>query len=233
MVKPLSFKGDKKTKKRKRADKDVESRNELATSSAAAELASTEGADDQNWVSADVPNDIAGPVVIILPSTPLTCLASDANGKIFASEVENMVEGDPSTAEPHDVRQVWVATKIAGTEGFNFKGHHGRYGVLHSYSAAQKESLTISCDCTGILVATSMGSSAPQRPPYLPLNPSLSFPLLTRAACCRFKYAEGIKRPFFLLRKAAKGTWRSGAMPRMFRLRLPSASACRHASSQS
>lgn len=42
------------------------------------------------------------------------------------SELENLIEGDPATAEPHDVRQVWVATKVAGSEGVSFKGHHGR-----------------------------------------------------------------------------------------------------------
>ncbi|KAL1954610.1 hypothetical protein VTO42DRAFT_905 [Malbranchea cinnamomea] len=137
MVKPLTFKGDKKTRKRKRADKDDEPRKQLATSSAA-ELASVEDADDQTWVSADVTSDIAGPVLIVLPTSPPTCLACDANGKVFASELENLMEGDPSTAEPHDVRQVWIATRVAGTEGFNFKGHHGRY---------------LSCDKYGMLSA--------------------------------------------------------------------------------
>ena len=131
MVKPLTFKGDKKPKKRKRSDKDDESRKQVALSS---NPASTEEVDDDhNWVSADVPGDIAGPVVIVLPSSPPTCLACDANGKVFASEIENMIEGSPSSAEPHDVRQVWVATKVAGSDGFNFKGHHGRYGSVHLF----------------------------------------------------------------------------------------------------
>ncbi|KAI1979091.1 hypothetical protein LOZ53_003120 [Ophidiomyces ophidiicola] len=141
MVKPLTFKGDKKVKKRKRADGDDRALTQ------AKNLSSTQSADhdDQNWVSADVPSDISGPVVIVLPSTPPTCIACDVNGKVFASEIENMIEGDPSTAEPHDVRQVWVATKVAGSEGFNFKGHHGRY---------------LSCDKYGILNATSSAISA-------------------------------------------------------------------------
>jgi protein FRG1 len=37
------------------------------------------------------------------------------------------------------VRQVWVATKIAGTDGVNFKGHHGRY-VSVLYAAALENS---------------------------------------------------------------------------------------------
>ena len=51
-----------------------------------------------------------------------------------------MIEGDPATAEPHDVRQVWIATRIAGTgEGqVSFKGAHGKY---------------LGCDTYGILSA--------------------------------------------------------------------------------
>lgn len=141
MVKALTFKGDKKTKKRKQQDRDNNDNEgdnprpeqQQKQLSAAADAggggdaaSTTADSDDQNWVSADVTGDLVGPVVIVLPSSPPTCLACDANGKVFASGVENMVEGDPGTAEPHDVRQVWVATRVAGSDGVNFKGHHGR-----------------------------------------------------------------------------------------------------------
>ena len=137
MVKPLTFKGDKKSKKRKRPDRDdndndgnqpPRSERQQQQLSAADDDAASAAAnsDDQDWVSADVTGDLAGPVVIVLPSSPPTCLACDAQGKVFASEVENMVEGDPRTTEPHDVRQVWVATKVAGSDSVNFKGHHGK-----------------------------------------------------------------------------------------------------------
>lgn len=132
MVKPLSFKGDKKSKKRKHRDEDSESRRPKPSSDnnavvPAASAEEEQPTDEQSWVSADVASDLNGPVVFVLPSTPPTCIACDANGKVFASELENVIENDPSTAEPHDVRQVWVATKVAGAEGFGFKGHHGRY----------------------------------------------------------------------------------------------------------
>lgn len=125
MVKPLSFKGDKKVKKRKRvADPDdaESSSSKTLTTSALAEPES-----DDSWVSADAPSDITGPIVVVLPTEKATCLACDAVGKVFASELENIVESDASTAEPHDVRQVFVANRVAGTEDFNLKGHHGRY----------------------------------------------------------------------------------------------------------
>lgn len=144
MVKPLSFKGDKSSKKRKRQEGD--DRNQaLSTAKFADAPATTEGGDTQedeselSWVSAEAPTDIAGPVLLTLPTSPPSCLACDANGKVFASELENLVSEDPTTAEPHDVRQVWVANRVAGTENFSWKGHHGRY---------------LSCDKFGILSAT-------------------------------------------------------------------------------
>ncbi|KAM5456821.1 hypothetical protein MaudCBS49596_001062 [Microsporum audouinii] len=140
MVKPLSFKGDKKSKKRKRQHDDNEGKTIAEPSkSTATDIEATADEDGQNWVSANTPADIAGPVLIVLPSTPPSCIACDVNGKVFASELENIVEGNPSTAEPHDVRQVWVATKVVGSEGISFKGHHGscdKYGILTANSSA-------------------------------------------------------------------------------------------------
>lgn len=132
MVKPLSFKGD-KPKKRKVRDADPTHPSKTRKTTTAVEDqtqdqdASTEPASDQSWVSADTPSDIAGPVVLVLPSDEPTCLASDANGKVFASVLENLIDGNTGTAEPHDVRQVWVASRVAGMEGFSFKGAHGKY----------------------------------------------------------------------------------------------------------
>lgn len=128
MVKPLTFKGD-KPKKRKTRDRDTDPDRSATpkTRKTAAPTPDEDNPDDQSWVSADAPTDIAGPIVLVLPSDVPTCVASDANGTVFASALENLVEGDPGTAEPHDVRQVWVATRVAGTEGFSFKGQHGKY----------------------------------------------------------------------------------------------------------
>ncbi|KAH8700540.1 FRG1-like family-domain-containing protein [Talaromyces proteolyticus] len=149
MVKPLTFKGDKRPKKRKHRDEDYTERDHDSKASSlvpttATAAANDYAADEQSWVSADIPTDINGPVIFVLPSSPPTCIACDANGKVFASQLENVIENEPSTAEPHDVRQVWVATRVAGTEGFGFKGHHGRY---------------LSCDKFGILSATASAIS--------------------------------------------------------------------------
>lgn len=153
MVKPLSFKGDKKApKKRKRtaAADDEAAGDPSSTSSQVAKRTTTAAAttnddgaaehDDDSWVSAEAVTDVVGPVMIVLPTEAPAALACDSNGKVFALPIENIVDGNPATAEPHDVRQVWVANRVSGTESFRFKGHHGRY---------------LACDKIGQLSATS------------------------------------------------------------------------------
>ncbi|KAF2737152.1 actin-crosslinking protein [Polyplosphaeria fusca] len=180
MPKPLVFKGDKKPKKRKRA---ADADDALPPSSK--ELVNTTGTpnaeteDDDSWVNADSPNDISGPVLIVLPSEPPTCIACDLNGKVFASSVENFVEGDPSTAEPHDTRQVWVANRVAGTESFSFKSNQGRY---------------LGCDKYGVLSATNTAISPEESILCIPVpNSPSTFSLQTQRDTF-FKLDESSKR---------------------------------------
>jgi protein FRG1 len=134
MPKALHFKGDKKIKKKKRTTEPYDADN---APSKALTIPAEGTEDDDSWVSAEVPSDISGPVVIVLPTDRPSCLACDANGKVFSSALENIVDGDLATAEPHDVRQVFVANRVAGTEGLSLKGHHGRlvcsFSRPHSY----------------------------------------------------------------------------------------------------
>jgi protein FRG1 len=131
MVTPLSFKGDKKPKKRKRVDTEEKFGAEGSSSRDLVKAGESQAAvDDDSWVTAEATGDVIGPVIFVLPSEPPTCVACDTSGKVFASPLENIINDDPSTAEPHDVRQVWVANRVAGTETFSFKGHHGKY-VFH------------------------------------------------------------------------------------------------------
>ncbi|KAI0160825.1 actin-crosslinking protein [Xylariaceae sp. FL1272] len=146
MVKPLSFKGDKKPKKRKRTEADSATEN-IASNELVATAPPDHGEDDDSWVSAEAVGDVTGPVMIVLPSSPPTCIACDANGKVFTDPIENIIDGNPSTAEPHDVRQVWVANKIHGTENYRFKGRYGKY---------------LACDKYGMLSATSEAIAPPE-----------------------------------------------------------------------
>lgn len=135
-VKPLSFKGDsKKPKKRKQRSYEED---ESGTAVRDGDHPTLDPADDDSWTMPDQPSDLTGPTLIVLPTNPPTCLASDAHGNIFASQLENIVESYEETAEPHDVRQVWVASTVAGTGQISFKASHGGY---------------LSCDSIGVLGA--------------------------------------------------------------------------------
>ncbi|EPQ64231.1 Bgt-4570 [Blumeria graminis f. sp. tritici] len=145
MVKALTFKGDKKIKKRKRIESDDKFPKEgfsAASEAHTVKAVDDNGTDDDSWISAETSVDVVGPVVIVLPSESPTCIACDSSGKVYASELENIIDKNPASAEPHDVRQVWVANRVAGTESLNFKGHHGKYlgcdkfGLLSSNSEA-------------------------------------------------------------------------------------------------
>ncbi|GME37119.1 putative frg1-like family protein [Neofusicoccum parvum] len=176
MVKPLSFKGDKKPKKRKRAagddNEDGAPAGKEPTKSGSS--AATAAEDDDSWVTAEAVSDISGPVTFVLPTEPVTFLGCDANGTVFTSKVENIVESDPLTAEPHDVRQVWIANRVAGTENFSFKGHHGKYlgcdkvGVLSAHREAISPEESFLC----IPVADNPGTFAiqTQREKFVSVN---------------------------------------------------------------
>ncbi|KAM0223945.1 hypothetical protein ACHAPA_005394 [Fusarium lateritium] len=140
MVKPLSFKGDKKVKKRKRTDAENSQRDAVDEETGQLQKTGEEAENDDTWVSAEAATDVVGPIMIVLPTDTPSALACDTTGKVFVIPIENIVDGNPATAEPHDVRQVWIANRVSGTESFRFKGHHGRY---------------LSCDKIGMLSATS------------------------------------------------------------------------------
>ncbi|KAK8208301.1 FRG1-like family protein [Phyllosticta capitalensis] len=169
MVKPLVFKGDKPKKKRKRAAAaDHDDEHAPSSSNSKALSAPTHNDDtaeeDDSWVTAETLSDIAGPVTVVLPTDAPTFLASDANGKVFASAVENMIDGDALTAEPHDVRQVWVATRLVGTDKFSFKGHHGRYlgSDAHGILSAHREAISPEETFALVPVADNTGTFALQ-----------------------------------------------------------------------
>lgn len=134
-IKPLSFKGDKKSSSKKRKHR---TDDPTSTSHSNDAISSTDPQEDDSWTTPDAPSDLTGPTIIILPTIPPTCLAADANGNVFASQLENIVESHAETAEPHDVRQVWIANQIPGTGSVSFKGSHGGY---------------LSCDAMGVLGA--------------------------------------------------------------------------------
>lgn len=144
MVKPLAFKGEKQ-RKRKRADNTPLQDDGLRSrTNVKGGQDGDQGATEKSWVTADRLEDISGPIIIVVSSNPPSFLACDGGGKVFALEAENMLKDgeerpDPSTAEPHDVRGVWMANRIVGSESISLKGHHHKY---------------LSCDAAGGLSAS-------------------------------------------------------------------------------
>jgi protein FRG1 len=131
MVTKLKFKGE-KTKKRKRTYDDPESQG----------TSTRDDADDQGWVDAASLEDIStGPLFITFNSSPPVALASDPLGKIFASALKVKYEEDVefSNVEPDDVRQVWIATRLAESSKISLKTATGKF---------------LSCDKIGLLSAS-------------------------------------------------------------------------------
>src|ERR1700712_4396085 len=98
MVKPLSFKGDKKSgKKRKRAaaddglNKADSNSTAVTTTSTTVATTSTAAPEDDSWVGADAITDISGPVILVLPTDTPSALSCDVNGKVFTIPIENMI----------------------------------------------------------------------------------------------------------------------------------------------
>ncbi|KAK0117922.1 hypothetical protein ONS95_012236 [Cadophora gregata] len=181
MVKPLTFKGDKKVRKRKRVDVAEKFGDEDGSSSKQVALSKADedpAVDGDSWVTAEATGDVVGPIVLVLPSDPPSCIACDTNGKVFASALENIINDDPSTAEPHDVRQVWVANRVAGTETFSFKGHHGRYLSCDKYGilSANTEAVSPFESFLSIPTADTPGTFQIQtlRDTFLTIKPSIS-----------------------------------------------------------
>ncbi|KAL8647774.1 MAG: hypothetical protein Q9210_005360 [Variospora velana] len=144
MVKPLVLKGEKITKKRKAVSAEDNLQVQKKTRESRADVQ-----EDDRWVTADAVDDIRGPIVIVLPSTLPSCIACDAGGKVFVSKLENVVE-----VEPHNIRQVWIVSKVAGTDNIGLKGHHGRYlncdktGILSAQTEAMSPEETFACIAT-------------------------------------------------------------------------------------
>lgn len=184
MVKALSFKGDKKVHKKRKREKtegDGDEQEQQKQSALPSDAAPT---DEEHWVSADKVDDVAGPVMLVLSSSkPASCVAVDQLGKVFSSAVENMVENEAHTAEPHDIRQVWISAKIAGSsDRFTFKGHHGRYLTSDQYGilSSTKEAVSPEETFTLALAQDSPGHFTIQttRKTYLALDDTSTPPTI-------------------------------------------------------
>lgn len=129
MVKPLSFKGDPKSKKRKHRPTSPPPSALTNTTSDAASLD-----EDQTWTSPSNPSDLTGPTTLLVSGS---FLSADPAGKIFLSPTED--------DEPTDVRQVWLTTRPKDSNVFALRSSSGGYlsctssGDLHALPTARGE----------------------------------------------------------------------------------------------
>lgn len=121
-MKKLSFKGDKSSdsKKRKRAHDSGtrdSSNSALPTARPTGKVSHEDGNEDDDkhgWCSATCNEDVQGPIVICIAHTAgasPSAISSDERGSVFTipcSQAPDDLSTD--TVEPHDVRQVFVAT---------------------------------------------------------------------------------------------------------------------------
>ena len=142
MVTKLKFKGE-KHKKRKRPDTDV-----------GAQGSSRDGGDDSDgWVNADSLDDIStGPLFIAFSSSPPIALTHNASGAVSASVIKSVgQDAAMDSAEPDDVPQVWIATRLAQSNKISLKTPHNKF---------------LSCDKVGLLSASkeAIGAQEEWRP---------------------------------------------------------------------
>ncbi|KAK9455712.1 hypothetical protein V1511DRAFT_458318 [Dipodascopsis uninucleata] len=137
MVSKLTFKNDKSTKKRKRDHRPTEkSDQEKSSQENGAKISNKEDdGEEQTWVSATSVDDLNGPCMIILNDSQRMCMASDASGKIFATQISSM--------EPTSVQQVFVIGRAVQSDQFTLKSYLGKYVSISKYGSCEATSEAI------------------------------------------------------------------------------------------
>ncbi|CAE7221708.1 unnamed protein product [Rhizoctonia solani] len=128
--KRLTFKGEKKSKKRKAREADEEQGGE--------------DIDPGTWVQPETPEQILGPTFIVHDSGTPTCVGFDStrnriNIQTLSSASSSSGEtSKPLSIVPTEVHQVWVATRVAGSLTINLRTPEGKF---------------LSCDALGLVSA--------------------------------------------------------------------------------
>jgi len=144
----LTFKGDSK-KKKKRKHREVDEDDD------GAKRAKRERKEDEHpeaWVFPDNPNEIRGPTFFYHPSDPPVCVTYDAHRRKIMLVPLPKVESEPAPGEegppiltytPTETSQVWVSTRVAGSETVNLRtgAAEGKFlgSTTHGLVAADRE----------------------------------------------------------------------------------------------
>ncbi|KAF8602670.1 hypothetical protein BDV93DRAFT_545083 [Ceratobasidium sp. AG-I] len=146
--KKLTFKGEKKTKKRKHREGEGEQKED--------------DIDPGTWVQPETPEQVLGPTFIMHDSATTTCVTFDStrnriNIQALSSASSSTGDSKPLSFTPTEVNQVWVATRVAGSLTINLRTPEGKF---------------LSCDALG-LVSADREARGPQEeftPVILPEN---------------------------------------------------------------
>ncbi|KAG0021226.1 hypothetical protein BGZ82_011392 [Podila clonocystis] len=152
----LSFKGESKTKKKKRkAENPVEEEDSNA------------GAD--GWVHVKALSDLGGPIFLTFSSGPPTSLSIDDKSKVVMRPIESDSSSSSSApsldqAEPTVVQQVFVATVIPDSDRMTLKASNGRYLSSDKFGivSADTEAIGMQEEWTAILKPEENGGIALQ-----------------------------------------------------------------------
>ncbi|KAG9102652.1 hypothetical protein FRC06_001526 [Ceratobasidium sp. 370] len=128
-TKKLTFKGEKKSKKRKAREGEEEARED--------------DIDPGTWVQPETPEQVLGPTFIIHQAATTTCVAFDStrnriNIQALSSASSSTEGSKPLSFVPTEVNQVWVATRVAGSLTINLRTPEGKF---------------LSCDALGLVSA--------------------------------------------------------------------------------
>jgi len=143
----LKFKGDKTKKKRKRDDGDERTGSRSKRK--------VDEKDPETWVLPENVNEIRGPTFIFHPSdpSPISVNFNSTTNRIYLHTLDKDKSEGAEPIElldrtPTDVSQVWVTTRIAGSETINLRTGTG-------------EGKFLSCDAHG-LVSSDRDARGPQ-----------------------------------------------------------------------
>ncbi|KAB5594421.1 Protein FRG1 [Ceratobasidium theobromae] len=145
-AKRLTFKGEKKAKKRKVREGDEEQREEGIDPGSKVYTSSVSVAKLilLAWVQPETPEQVLGPTFIIHDSGTPTCIAFDSTRNriniqtLSSASSSSGEESKPLSFAPTEVHQVWVATRIAGSPTINLRTPEGKF---------------LSCDALGLVSA--------------------------------------------------------------------------------
>jgi protein FRG1 len=166
----LTFKGDKKTKK-KRKHRDSDDDNDTEKK---AKREKKEDEHPEAWVFPDNPNEVRGPTFFFHPSDPPVCITYDATRRKImmvpltkheANDADN--DTDPThtllSHTPSETSQVWVITRVAGSETINLRtgAADGKFlgSTVHGLVSADREARGPQEEWTPVILPPDSGAA--------------------------------------------------------------------------